>query len=99
MKRIIYIVFAAFVLTMVPAAHACAQWEIDYPFEEINGPFYEGLACVMDDNEKWGFVDETGKVVIPYQWESATYFNEGLAAVMDANDKWGFIDKTGKIVE
>ena len=47
---------------------------------------------------KYGFADESGKVVIPCQWECAFPFSEGLARVLDANGKWGFIDKTGKVV-
>ena len=47
---------------------------------------------------KFGFADETGKVVIPCQWESAGSFSEGLAAVKDDKKKWGFIDKTGTVM-
>jgi hypothetical protein len=58
--------------------------------------FYEGLR--RDNiNNKWGFIDEQGKVVIPHEYESAGNFSEGLAAVM-REGKWGFIDKTGKII-
>ena len=53
----------------------------------------------LDDNDKWGFMDKTGKVVIPCEWRyAADGFSEGLAHVMDSNKKWGFIDKTGKVV-
>ena len=47
---------------------------------------------------KYGFADESGRVVIPCQWEYAYKFSEGLAQVQDANWKCGFIDKTGKVV-
>ncbi len=47
---------------------------------------------------KYGFMDETGKIVIPCQWEEVEQFNEGLAKVKDFNGKWGFVDKTGRIV-
>ena len=60
--------------------------------------FSEGLAWVKDTNDKYGFIDKTGLVVIPCQWNSAAIFQEGLAWVKDTNDKYGFIDKTGKIV-
>ena len=62
------------------------------------GNFYEGLASYKDANGKYGFIDETGKVVIPCQWNSVGLFCEGLASVMDDNRRCGFIDKTGKIV-
>jgi hypothetical protein len=60
------------------------------------------LAAVGNDISKWGFIDKTGKAVIPCQWEFAEQFSEGLAAVKDNSGKWygkwGFIDKTGKVV-
>jgi hypothetical protein len=68
--------------------------------------FSEGLAAVMiEENytKKWGFIDPTGKLVIP-----ATYslkpgrFSEGLAAVRigssESDYEMAYIDKTGKRV-
>jgi hypothetical protein len=48
---------------------------------------------------KWGFVDKTGKVVIPiiYDGIGASGFVDGLVAV-ELNDKWIFVDKTGKAI-
>ena len=64
--------------------------------------FSEGLAAVMVNN-KWGFIDPTGKMTIP-----ATYnmkpgrFREGLAAVRigdsEYNYEMAYIDKAGKRV-
>lgn len=62
------------------------------------GKFFKGLAYYKDANGKYGFIDKTGKVVIPCQWEFVESFSEGLAAVNDKDDKYGFIDKTGKLV-
>ena len=62
------------------------------------GDFGEGLAIVKDASGKYGYIDKTGKVVIPCRWESAGSFSEGLAGVKDANGKWGNVDKTGKVV-
>jgi hypothetical protein len=39
----------------------------------------------------------TGKVVIPFDYESAEEFKEGLAAVRK-NKKYGFINREGKLV-
>ena len=58
--------------------------------------FREGLAGVMVD-EKWGFIDATGKRMIPLKYDDIDIFCEGLAAVR-VDGKWGFIDKTGKEV-
>ena len=60
------------------------------------GKYYEGLAMVRLD-KKYGFIDKTGKEVIPIKYDDVWYFSEGLAAV-SLNNKWGFIDKTGKEV-
>ena len=58
--------------------------------------FSEGLAWV-EVNEKYGFIDKSGKVVIPIKYDDAWDFSEGLAKV-ELNGKWGFIDKTDKAV-
>ncbi|MDR1897620.1 MAG: WG repeat-containing protein [Prevotellaceae bacterium] len=55
--------------------------------------FYEGFANVVK-NDKWGFINETGKETIPLIYEWVDCFSEGLAAVK-LNEKCGFIDKTG----
>ncbi len=56
----------------------------------------EGLA-VVKRNGKYGFIDQTGKVVAPLNYDWAWSFSEGLAAV-ERNGKYGFIDKAGKVV-
>ena len=58
--------------------------------------FSEGLAHVQL-NDKWGFIDKTGKEIILFKYDDAEDFSEGLAPV-ELNFKWGFIDKTGKEV-
>ena len=60
-------------------------------------PFSEGLTCVEKDG-KYGFIDTTGKVVVPCQYDDASLsFSEGLAYVRK-DGKYGFIDTTGKEV-
>lgn len=58
--------------------------------------FSDGLAAVELDN-KYGFIDKTGKEVVPPKYDSASDFSEGLAAVK-LGDKYGYVDKTGKEV-
>ena len=58
--------------------------------------YHEGLAIVKLNN-KYGFIDKTGKEVIPIKYDNAWSFSEGLASVK-LNNKYGFIDKTGKEV-
>ena len=44
---------------------------------------------------KWGYIDKTGKMVIPAEFESADPFSEGLGAINQC-DQGFFVDKTGK---
>jgi|SRR5580700_2587155 hypothetical protein len=60
------------------------------------GGFHEGLASAwMADRP--GFIDESGKFVIPPQFQYARAFENGLADV-ELNDRWGFINKNGTFV-
>ncbi len=51
-------------------------------------------------NNKRGFIDKTGKIVIEPQFQGAGDFSEGLAsvAISDGGYKEGYVDRTGKIV-
>lgn len=51
----------------------------------------------VERNEKWGFIDRTGKIIIPLQFDSANDFHEGLALVT-AKGKKLFIDEAGGVV-
>jgi putative cell wall-binding protein len=64
--------------------------------QELSEP-YEGLVAFMDDKGKCGFVNTSGKVVIPAQYQWVGDFSEGLAPVY-INKAYGYIDKTGKVV-
>ena len=69
--------------------------------------FSQGLAAVYkllpNDNSGssyrqkiWGYIDTTGKVVIPFQYRSANPFSEGFATIQIQNDH-NYIDLSGKI--
>src|SRR2546421_12905534 len=51
----------------------------------------------VERDGKWGFVDRTGKLVIPLQFDSANEFHEGLALVT-AGKKKLFLDAAGGVV-
>lgn len=52
----------------------------------------------VTENEKCGYIDRTGKIVIPLKFEQyCLNFSEGLASV-GLNGKRGFIDETGRFV-
>jgi hypothetical protein len=60
--------------------------------------FHEGLAMVFS-NYKYGFIDATGKVIIPVEFDYAGPFSEGLApvGVRTGNDtRWGYVSRDGK---
>jgi hypothetical protein len=62
--------------------------------------FSEGVAPfsrMVDDEERFGYVDKKGNVVINPAYILATPFSNGLAAVIDANDKWGYINHKGEM--
>lgn len=64
---------------------------------------YEGMMGVCKKGTyQCGFVDQTGKLVIPLIYEEIWSFSDGLAAVSTVNEngflKWGFVDKTGNMV-
>jgi hypothetical protein len=68
-------------------------------------PFSDGLAAVAltprgGQNRKWGFIDETGRVVVPIEYDIVTPFHDGFAKVgrflgHDRNIKWGLVEKLG----
>ena len=106
MKKTTHILALALVLVMalglLPiSAGAVTVTEIVPPkYDEVRD-FHDGLAMV-GLNGKWGFIDKTGKEVVPCIYRSAysdtpPEFHEGLAAVVGENG-WGFIDTTGNVV-
>ena len=44
-----------------------------------------------------GYIDKTGQVVLPIEYDAAFPFSDGLAAVQ-INGEWGYIDTTGQVV-
>jgi len=93
-------------VTTVTTTATKSDWE---PFEnehfiEVIEPKYDGVGYFSEGlaaahNGKWGFIDKTGKEVIPFIYSSAYSFSEGVAWVsMESgyNAKYGLIDKTGK---
>ena len=57
--------------------------------------FSEGLAKITV-NEKSGFINRGGQIVIKPKYTIVNCFSEGLAAV-EINGKWGFINQKGEI--
>jgi len=55
------------------------------------------MGVVLPGIQGFGYIDKTGKEIIPMKYEEGKDFSEGLAAVK-INGKWGFVDVTGKEV-
>ncbi|MBE7509762.1 MAG: WG repeat-containing protein [Bacteroidia bacterium] len=49
------------------------------------------------ENNKWGYKDAGGKVVVPPKYDFAWDLSDGLGRVRD-KEKYGFIDQSGKII-
>lgn len=65
--------------------------------------FYNGRALIKLENDKYGYIDQTGKVVIPCKYINAWSFNDGVALVYndeeDAdNGRWSIIDTEGNVL-
>jgi hypothetical protein len=74
------------------------------------GTFSEGLCDVLDEDEeemfsfssRLGFIDKTGKVVVPFgKYASGLLSEEGFSeglSVVEVDSKYGYIDKSGNEV-
>lgn len=65
-------------------------------FEDAHPFGKEGYAAVKK-NGKWGYIDTSGNVQIPYQFEDALSFGQHLAAVK-VGDLWGYISLSEELV-
>lgn len=56
----------------------------------------DGIVAICQ-NDKWGYANRKGEVVIKPSYDQAKSFSNGLAAVC-MNGKWGFVDTNGNLV-
>lgn len=66
-------------------------------FEWDTSNFSEGVAAVQKD-DRMGYIDKTGQVIIPLQFDIAKDFHYGRAIVRSTNGAYYFIDKTGRMI-
>ena len=59
--------------------------------------FSEGLAAVKKD-DLWGYIDASGKMVIPPRYHWAQEFEDGRAEVTLPDGDEVIIDRTGNVV-
>lgn len=57
----------------------------------------ENRLVPKEQEGKWGYVNQSGEIVIAFQYDYANEFGEGLASVRKGFN-WGFIDKNGNTV-
>ena len=58
--------------------------------------FCDGLCPVQKDG-KWGYIDKSGNVVIPLEYDNAYGADSGLASVMK-DEKCGLVDYDNNVV-
>jgi hypothetical protein len=58
----------------------------------------DGLLPLELGTDEWGYVDKSGRTVIPPRFEAAGNFSEGLAPVLLGDEGWGYIDTSGDVV-
>ena len=48
----------------------------------------------ISNNQKWGYANEEGVIIIPYKYDSVSFFSSGLA-VAEIEGKFGFLKSNG----
>lgn len=74
------------------------------PTYDFAHQFHENYAFVgrsenrRYNDQKWGLIDTTGKLIVTFKYPYVKDFSEGLAAVQTENKKWGFINYQDSLV-
>jgi WG containing repeat len=53
------------------------------------------ISRYVNGDIKFGYINQSGKMIVEPQFYRAWEFSEGLAVIQDSSDTWGFIDKYG----
>lgn len=64
---------------------------------EAVGFYGEYDMCPVQRDGKWGFIDHTGTLIIPCEWDEVGTVLDGRASVQK-DGKWGAIDREGKLI-
>lgn len=79
--------------------HYYYRYKGDFSHMDIN--FVEERLLVYSaaperlENQRYSFVNQTGELIVPLDYQDGRAFSEGWAAVKK-NDKWGYIDPDGQ---
>ena len=60
--------------------------------------FINGLAIVRNQNNKYGFINKRGDLVIDFLYDNAEIFDSNGYAVIGENERYGLIDALGNII-
>jgi hypothetical protein len=72
----------------------------DYPFKDdalLDYSLAHQRYFTIRQKDRWGFINDTGRVVIPPQFEWVENFSNGAAAV-GRDEKAGFVNKRGDVI-
>ena len=92
LRKSLCLLLAILMVTAVALPAAAAE----VTFTTLISPKYEDAKIFSDDlaavkqNGKWGYIDKTGKTVIPFQFDKAYPFSEGLAIVGKIEQRDGY---------
>lgn len=68
----------------------------DAGYDDMKLPASSDEPIAIKNNDKWGFVNKSGQVVIKPQYADANSFSLNLAPVKE-NERWGFVDLSNKM--
>ena len=56
------------------------------------------LFAYVDENDKWGFKDKDGNIVVEANYDMVTELNNYGFAGINKDDKWGIINSNGEVI-
>ncbi len=74
-------------------------YDFNYQEKKLSDIYPQTTLFVSKKDDKYGFVDEDGNVVVDYIYDSVTEQNEYGFAGIKKDGKWGSVDKTGAVVQ
>jgi hypothetical protein len=94
------VIAVALVLVCVLTVAGCSSGAVSSSPTTTAAQSQEDYLCPIPVDAKWGFMDDTGKVVIePRFYNLQPMFRGDLAAVqLEQDGPWGYIDQTGKMI-
>jgi len=81
---------------MIGFINGAGEWVITPQFYKVRS-FSQGMAPVYNGDD-WGYIDESGKVVINYQFTDAEIYGDTDLAPVKIKKLWGFVNKQGELV-